>query len=239
MVGEGRRFREAGFSKKKPLVQVKNKTIVEHAVDSFGVEGNYIFVIKKDESSEELKSVLKRSKPGCKIVETENNTDGSVSSILLASDLINTDDALITTNCDQVLYWDSTLFTSYCEQSGLDGVVATYPFDDIKLCEESPYSFVISGLDGLAEELVEKRALSFSALCGIHFWKTGKLFVESAEDLIQRNERVKNEFYVSQAYNSLIKRKNGKVGSFPLSPGQFFSLGTPEDVEKYENSKIE
>ena len=43
MVGEGRRFKEQGFSTPKPLILVMGKCIVQHAIDSLGVDGKYIF----------------------------------------------------------------------------------------------------------------------------------------------------------------------------------------------------
>lgn len=238
MVGLGKRFSDAGFVKPKPLIGVRNKTIIEHSIESLGIEGNYIFIIRTSEFSEELKFILKSLKPECKIIETEQITEGSASSILLAKHLINNEEELITTNCDQRTDWDHDKFINFCKKSDSDGVVVTYPYDGILVNEKSPYSFIDVDIDGNAKRLEEKFAISEYALCGIHYWKNGKDFVSSAEEMIKNNDRINNEFYVAKTYNYLIK-KNKKIKHFPLKKSEFFSLGTPEDVKKFNGIKNE
>jgi len=238
MVGLGKRFADVGFTLPKPLIQVRNKAIVQHSIESLGIEGNYIFIIRTSEHSEELKFLLKSLKPECTIIETNEITDGSVSSILLAKEYINNDEELITTNCDQRTDWDHNDFISFCRNSNSDGVVVTYPYDAICLNQKSPYSFILTNFEGAAIRLEEKFAISELALCGIHYWSKGKDYVESAQEMIKNNDRTNNEFYVAKTYNYMIKE--GKViKNYPLKKGEFFSLGTPEDVKRYNGIKNE
>ena len=44
MAGRGERFRKEGFSLPKPLIEFNNKTMIEYAIESLGIEGNYIFI---------------------------------------------------------------------------------------------------------------------------------------------------------------------------------------------------
>lgn len=238
MVGLGKRFADAGFKKPKPLIEVRNKAIIEHAIESFGVDANYIFIIRTSDFSEELKFVLKSLKPNCKIIEIDHMTDGSVSSILLARDLINNDEELITTNCDQRTDWDHNSFIKFCRGTDADGVVVTYPYDGIILREKSPYSFIEVDSSGKGIRLEEKFAISENALCGIHYWKKGSDFVSSSEEMINNNDRTNNEFYVAKTYNYLIK-KNKTIKHYPIKKSEFYSLGTPEDVKKYNGIKNE
>ena len=238
MVGEGKRFKQQGFTTPKPLILVMGKCIVQHAIESFGVHGKYIFIIRKNEHSQQLKLLLKTIKSDCEIIEIDYLTDGSVSSILLAEDLINNDEPLITTNCDQRTDWDAKDFTLKCNDPSLDGLVVTYPYEGIELQTKSPYSFIEMGPDGKALRTEEKFAISDLALCGIHYWKHGKDFVNSAKEMIANNDRVNNEFYVAKTYNYLIK-KGKKIASYHLKKDEFFSLGTPEDVKKFSGIKNE
>jgi NDP-sugar pyrophosphorylase family protein len=238
MVGLGRRFSDAGFKRPKPLIEVRGKAIIEHAVESFGIEGNYIFIIRTSDYSEELKFILKTLKPNCKIVEVDHITDGSVSSILLAKELIDNDEELLTTNCDQRTDWSPDDFIDFCRSSDSDGVVVTYPYDGILFGEKSPYSFIEIDSSGKAKRLEEKFAISELALCGIHYWKRGKDFVSSAEDMIKNNDRTNNEFYVAKTYNYMVK-ENKIVRHYRAKKGEFYSLGTPEDVKKYNGIKNE
>lgn len=234
MVGLGKRFSDAGFSLPKPLIMVNNKPIIQRALDSFNIKANFIFILRKTEHSHKLSNILNSLKPGCKIIEIDYLTRGSVESILLSKDLIDNDDDLITTNCDQEIFWDIHKFLNFCIESKCDGAVVTYPYDDIVVGEKSPYSFIQLNNLGEGSRLEEKLAISDKALCGIHYWKHGRDFVSSAEELIKCNDKVNNEFYVSKTYNYLIK--NGKIiKNYELDKHKFFSLGTPEDVYYYES----
>lgn len=235
LVGEGKRFKEAGFKTPKPLIKVCGKTVLEHAVSSLGLDGNYMFVIRKTEYSDQIRDILLTLKPSCTIIETAELTEGSACSISLLRDFINNDQPLLTTNCDQVLKWNPKKFQKFCETTTFDGVVATYPFGDIKLNSKSPYSFV-KLVDGCAVDFMEKFAISEDALCGIHFWRKGKDFISSAQKMFEKNDRVNNEFYVSTAYKHFVE-SGGKVTAFKLSEEQFYSLGTPEDLFLYEAPK--
>jgi NDP-sugar pyrophosphorylase family protein len=236
MVGLGKRFFDAGYLDPKPLIKIEEKTIVQHAIDSLGIEGQYIFVIRKSNFSDKLKDVLYNTKPDSIIIEIDYLTDGTVSSILLAKEFIDNDTELITTNCDQRTIWDSNLFLNSCRRKNLDGCVATYPYDNIIVGEKSPYSFIKTDENNLGLLLDEKTAISNLALCGIHYWRKGSYFVNSAVELLKNNDRVNNEFYVSKTYNYLIK-KGMNIGYHSLNKGEFYSLGTPEDIKIYENRK--
>lgn len=234
MVGLGKRFSDAGYSLPKPLIMVNNKPIIQRALDSFNVKANFIFIVRKTEHSEKLSSILNSLKPGCRIIEIDYLTHGSVNSILLSKDLIDNDDELITTNCDQEIFWDINKFLKFCRESVCDGVVVTYPYDNIVVGEKSPYSFIQLNNNGDAIRLEEKFAISDRALCGVHYWKRGRDFVSSARTLIESNDKVNNEFYVSKTYNYLIR--DGKlIKTYGLDKHKFFSLGTPEDVYYYES----
>lgn len=233
IVGIGKRFSEAGFQDPKPLIIVKGKEIVRHSIESFGVPGNYIFIIRKGLRSVDLRRLLIDIIPNSQIIETDEMTEGAACSVLLAKELINNNQDLVVFNCDQRTNWDYENFTRFCQDSNTDGVVTTYPHENIEVGKASPFSFIKLDNQNNAIRLEEKFAISNLALCGIHYWKNGCDFIESATEMICRNDRVNGEFYVSRTYNYLIE-KGKKIKHFPISSGQFFSLGTPEDVKKFK-----
>ena len=69
---------------------------------------------------------------------------------------------------------------------------------------------------------------------GVHYWKTGKLFVESAESMIEKNIRFNNEFYVAPTYNQMLE-KGLKVGIYHIPNEVHNAVGTPEDLNLYFN----
>jgi dTDP-glucose pyrophosphorylase len=162
----------------------------------------------------------------------EKPTRGATETALMASQWINNDDELIITNCDQITNWDSNDFLKYIGHSKFPnlGCVVTYTSDNPK------NSFAVVENDQITK-IVEKKVVSNIALVGIHYWKKGKYFVESAKELLENFE--KNgvpECYISETYNFLIG--NGiRVINYHIKENQYISLGTPYDVMIYK-SKI-
>jgi hypothetical protein len=66
----------------------------------------------------------------------------------------------------------------------------------------------------------------------LHYWKEGKFFVDSAEEMIAKEDRYNNEFYIAPSYNYLIKQ--GKK-ILPYFFNLHFPIGTPEDLKSYQN----
>ena len=103
MAGLGSRFAQAGYDKPKPLIDIFGKTMIERAIESLDIEGDYIFVIRKDKNAEKLKSVLFKTKPNCRIIEITGSTEGAACTCLIAKSLINNTSPLIIANCDQIM----------------------------------------------------------------------------------------------------------------------------------------
>ena len=75
------------------------------------------------------------------------------------------------------------------------------------------------------------------AKAGYYYWKKGSDFVKYAEEMIEKNIRVNNEFYVCPVFNQAIKDKK-EIRTFDIQ--KMWGLGTPEDLKYYlENYKSE
>jgi dTDP-glucose pyrophosphorylase len=84
-------------------------------------------------------------------------------------------------------------------------------------------------------EVQEKNVISDTALTGIHYWKHGRDFVRSAKKMIAKNITSANgEYYIGPTFNELIL-DNYKVGIHMISKEAINFVGTPEDLEIYEN----
>tara|TARA_A100001515_G_scaffold35435_1_gene27631 strand:- start:765 stop:1859 length:1095 start_codon:yes stop_codon:yes gene_type:complete len=233
MAGAGSRFKIKGFDVPKPLIKIGEECLVEKSISTLGIDGRYIFVTRKYENesfNEELKNILLRMKPNCEIRQVDYLTDGATATCLIAKDLIDNDEPLIITNCDQSLEWDAEDFLEKVD--GVDGCVVTHDSDNPK------NSFILLDERGYGVELAEKRPISNLALIGLHYWKSGKDFVESAEKMISNKIKSKNEYYIAPTYNSLIE--NGKkITNYHIKKQQYISLGSPEDVSIYAGRQNE
>ena len=225
MCGLGKRFIEKGYTEPKPLIKIFDKTMIEWAIDSLGIKGNYIFVIKKEFNN--LDKILTKLVPNCKIVVLDKNTNGAAETCLEAKHFLDYSDELIITNCDQIMNWNPKEFLEFIKNP-IDGAVVTYYADTIK------NSYARIDKDGYVDLIKEKEVISNYSLNGIHYWKQARLFVRSATRMIMNNDRTNNEFYIAPTYNYLIK-DGYKIKVYNINSKEHIPIGTPEDLEKFKN----
>jgi dTDP-glucose pyrophosphorylase len=221
MAGLGSRFSEAGYEKPKPLIDVNGVPMIKAVVDSLGIEGNYIFIVQKEHSVRyHLLDVLDSIAPGCSIVELDGPTDGAARTALTASHLIDNDRPLIIANSDQIVDWQSKVFSNLVNSWN---VVALFEADDPK------WSFAKIE-NNLITEIAEKKIISNSASVGIYGWAKGSDYVKYAKLMIARDIRTNNEFYIAPVYNGAIA-DGQKVHPFFVE--KMYGTGTPEDLATY------
>jgi len=229
MSGLGSRFLKEGFRKPKPLIKVISKTLIQHTIESLNIYGKIIFITRDFGKiyNEELTCHLKSIAPGSVEIKIKNPTRGSVETSLYAKDLINNDEELIITNCDQILEWNAANFLDASRSANACGSILTYSSNNSK------NSFASIDKQNNVIKIVEKKVISNHALVGLHYWKSGLDFVNSAEKLLKDFEsQGKPECYISETYNYLIKEGKNII-ALPVSPGNYISLGTPYDISVY------
>ena len=230
MAGAGSRFEKAGYTFPKPLIEVRKKPMIQVVVENLNIKANYIYVVQKQHREMyNLDALLSLITPGCKIVETEGMTEGAACTALLAKKHINTDAPLFFANSDQFVEWDSNEFMYKMNETDADGGIVTFEAPHPK------WSFAKVDEKGLVTEVAEKKPISNIATVGYYYWKQGKDFVKYAEQMINKNIRVNNEFYVCPVFNEAIK-DNKQIRTFNTKG--MWGLGTPEDLNYYlENYK--
>ena len=226
LAGRGYRFTQAGFITPKPLIPINDKPMIEHAIGTLGLRGQYIFILQKSISSE-LKPLLKSITENPIIIEIDYITNGCTETCLLAKEYINNENPLVISNCDQILEWNHQKFIDFTQESEADGIVVTY-HDNTEL-----NSYIQLDENHHGVRLAEKEVISDRSLVGVHYWKKGKYFVKSARELITRNIRTNNEFYISLTYNMMIE-DNLIVTDYLLSDDEhYYSVGTPNQLFDY------
>ena len=232
MAGLGSRFPKEQYKKPKPLIEVNSVPMITRAVESLDIDGNYHFVIRAGEHAEELRSVIDSIPRKTSVMEIDYLTSGPASTALLLSELINTNQELVITNCDQIMEWNSRTFLHNARL--YDGAVVTY------YATTNKNSYAKLDINGTVTEIREKEVISSTSLNGIHYWKKGSDFVNSAMAMINADDMVNNgEFYIWPSYNYMIK-KGLRVGVFHIPNDMHHAVGVPEDLErfiKYENNK--
>ena len=231
MAGAGSRFEKAGYSFPKPLIEVKGKPMIQLVIENLNIEANYIFIVQKSHVEKyHVDSMLRLITPNCKIIEVDGITEGAACTALMAKELIDNDSPLFFANSDQFVNWDSNEFMYKMNETNADGGIVTFEATHPKwsFAKVNPYT-------GLVEEVAEKNPISNIATVGYYYWKHGSDFVKYAEEMIDKNIRVNNEFYVCPVFNQAIN--DGKeIRTFNVNG--MWGLGTPEDLKYYlENHK--
>lgn len=225
MAGAGKRFSDAGFTFPKPLIEINNKPMIQWVVDCLNIDANYIFLILKEHQEKyNIKSVLKILKPNCKIVEIDRLTEGAACTTLLAEKLIDNNNPLIIANSDQYIKWNSSAAMYKITTKKLDGAILTFKSIHPK------WSYVKTDENDIISEVAEKKVISNRATVGVYYWKHGSDYVKYAKEMIQKNIRVNNEFYVCPVYNQALK-DNKLIKAIEVD--EMTGLGTPEDLNNF------
>lgn len=147
----------------------------------------------------------------------------------MAADIINSDEELLITNCDQRTEWDAEAFMAHMRRQFPDGAVVTHSSKDPK------HSYAEVPIGTLVTRIVEKQVISDQALVGIHYWRRGRDFVSSARALMEdvASGATSREPYISETYNHLITAGK-RVVAHGIGPNEYIPLGTPYDVAIYE-----
>jgi dTDP-glucose pyrophosphorylase len=114
-------------------------------------------------------------------------------------------------------------------ETGVDGGIVTFKATHPK------WSFAKVDENGFVTEVAEKKPISDIATVGFYYWKHGSDYVKYAEQMIDKNIRVNNEFYVCPVFNEAIESKL-KITTFNVD--NMWGLGTPEDLNNFLKKDI-
>ena len=227
MAGAGSRFEKAGYTFPKPLIEVNGKPMIQTVVENLNIDAKHVFIVQKEHYEKyNLQYLLNLISPDCEIVQVDGMTEGAACTTLLAEEFINNDEPLLTANSDQYIDWDSNEFLYSMEASGIDGGILTFESVHPK------WSFAKLNDQGYVSEVAEKKPISNKATVGIYYWSKGSDYVKYAKQMIRKNKRVNNEFYVCPVFNEAIE-DGKKIKTFDIE--KMWGLGTPEDLEVFLN----
>jgi len=232
LAGEGSRFKQAGYTFPKPLIEVHGKPMIQLVVENINIDAKYVYIVLKEHYDKyNLKSVLSMITPNCEIVTTDTVTQGAACTTLLAKKYIDNDQQLLIANSDQYIEWNSSEYMYYLTtHTQQDGSILTFSSKHPK------WSYIKYNTDLQVTEVREKEVISDKATIGIYYWRKGSDYVKYAEQMISKDIRYgqsfngKGEFYVAPAYNEAIS-DGQKIGFYDIP--KMMGLGTPEDLNYF------
>lgn len=229
MAGRGSRFAKAGYEMPKPLIEIHGHPMIECVTKNItpSVEHKFIYLCLAEHLEKyDLERRLKSFSANCVIVPVNKVTEGAACTVLLAKEFIDNDDPLMIANSDQ--YVDIDINNYLAAGAGLDGLIMTMFADDNK------WSFIKFDAARHVTMVREKEVISNEATVGIYNFAHGRDYVNCAEQMIELNLRVNNEFYVAPVYNIFIER-GAKVGFYNIGKldAGMYGLGVPDDLNKF------
>lgn len=231
MAGRGSRFAQAGYEMPKPLIDVWGHPMIEYVTRNItpDCEHRFIYICQEEHLKKyNLEEELRRMSPSCEIITIDHITEGAACTVLLAEKFIDNEDALMIANSDQYVDTDINMYLR--EMQGKDGLIMTMPADDPK------WSFIQYDNSGNVTLVKEKEVISNEATVGIYNYNHGGDFVKYAHQMIAKNIRVNNEFYVAPVYNEMISA-GMKIGFCDVG-AKMYGLGIPEDLEFFMRQEV-
>lgn len=230
MAGRGKRFAEVGYTRPKPLIDVRGRPMYAWAVDGLPLKlaRRLIFLCLEEHLADgtlerdiERRYALLRPT----IVPVREVTQGQACTVLLAQELIENDDALLIYNADT--YCPTTIGRLISRDGTCDGIL------DVFSAPGDKWSFARIDEAGRVLETAEKKRISEWASTGLYWFRHGREFVRHASAMIDAGERSNSEFYVAPVYNRLIEA-GLKVCANIIQ--EIWVLGTPEDLDNFERN---
>jgi len=225
MAGAGTRFSQAGYTFPKPLIEVNGRPMIQVVVENLNIQANYIFLVQREHYERyNLKYLLNLIAPNSKCVLVDGVTEGAACTTLLAREHIDSDAPLIIANSDQYIEWNSNECLYAFSADKIDGGILTFQSTHPK------WSYAATGEDGFVTEVAEKKVISNMATVGVYYWQRGSDYVKYADQMIAKNIRTNNEFYVCPVFNEAItdgKRIRVKTVD------RMWGIGTPEDLNYF------
>jgi NDP-sugar pyrophosphorylase family protein len=226
MAGLGSRFRQAGFTVPKPLIEVEGRPMYAWATESLPLDRStrliFILLASQPECPDLQRDIEKRYARHNPIVLTVPElTAGQAITVLRAREYINLDEPLLIHNADTAFDADPK-WVDQAWNDKMDGALLVFNSN------EKRWSFSRDNAQGWVDQVREKEVISPWATTGTYWFRRGSDFVREAEARVQSGRRDASEYYVGPLYNDLIA-EGARVKNFVIK--KLYCFGTPEDLE--------
>lgn len=233
--GLGNRFKNLGYTEPKALIKVEGRPILFHLLDNINYSKlDYTYIVYNKEYTEyDIENLIKNEyiDINFKFLKLEKDTEGALETISIALKKIKHKEDRPVICVDGDNFYKTDIISLW------NGKNAVITFTDHDKCE-SKFSYILKDndndniIDIKEKELFENQIESF-ACTGAYGFTSFKELLKTANKILNDNYKVKNEYYISSAIKYMIS-DNIKIKNITIDNKYYFSLGTPEQVRKYE-----
>jgi NDP-sugar pyrophosphorylase family protein len=243
MSGFGERFRKAGYSMPKPLIEVDGLPIIGHVINLFPGETHFTFICNEEHLSNpdyHMRETLESLCPSGRIIGIPPHKLGPIHAVRQIEHLLDPNRPVIVNYCDFACYWDWSEFKSFVRNTGCDGAIPAYKGFHPHTLGTTNYAYIREN-SGWIGDIQEKQPYTDDrmdefASSGTYYFSSARLMADAFKKTTESNLNVGGEFYVSLAYKHLLQ-EGKRIAVYPLQ--HFMQWGTPEDLTDYQSwSKI-
>jgi dTDP-glucose pyrophosphorylase len=231
MAGEGNRFKERGYLTPKPLIKIEGLPMIIRALGCLPKAQQNILIVRSDLIDVDVfKKSLDKHFSNVIIIEINKLTEGQASTCLVAEDYIPSNSIINIGACDIGVEFEMKRYNDLLKSYG--SFIWTYNNNKNVISNPEMYGWVKSNSIDEVEYVSCKKPISNDLLndnvvSGIFTFKNSSSFFQAIKKMINKNDRVNNEFYIDNIFNHL----DHKSGILKLE--KFSSWGTPDELEDY------
>lgn len=218
------------------LNDINGKLLIERAAKPFlelKMENKITVALPQPEANKyQLNNVLHLLGKQIKTYGINGETQGSACSALLAIEELNLDEPLLITSFEQVLDFDINVHIQTFIDKEVDAGVFTFEAMHPK------WSYVKVDSNNFVTQAAEKMPISNKAIAGLYYFKSARLFIESAKAMIRKDVKTNNRFYIAPTLNEVILNE-GKVMAIDIDKSLYFHVSDEHELNNYEQKLID
>ncbi len=228
MMGNGKRFKDVGYSLSKPLIRAHGKEILLWLLDSIDCKKNNVVIVARSDIESERLSERLRSKyhDSVSIITLQEDTLGAAHTVRVAleSGLFDLEEPVIV--CDSDTFYEK----GHVEDLHNVGNCIFYFEDE----GSSPlYSYLALNGENVVK-IAEKEKISNFASVGTYCFESGKTALTHIQQIMNTGKMSKGEYYISTVFQAMIESgievKSKKVRNH-------ICLGTPAQLQGFAPNK--
>ena len=232
--GKGERFKNKGYTKSKPLIDIFEKPMIFYVLDNLNInENDQIYIIYNTIlERENFTQIIANKYPLIKFIPLPKDTCGAAETLYLGLksiiNSINKSNKNIVLDCDT--FYQKNIINIYRNSIHNNAV-----FYSVKENEKPLYSYIKLNENAKIVDIKEKIKISNNANTGAYCFESIEILCNYCKYILDNNIVFNNEPYTSCVINEMIKQHTDFYG-IKLNDTCIVSLGTPSDVEVYLNN---
>lgn len=235
LAGHGSRFSKVGYKDPKPLIEVSGKPMIVQAADSLPKSENYIFVTLQEHlDNYPLENTLKTVYPRACIIPIHEVTEGQAITCSLGLKNADGSASLLIAATDNGMIYDKAKYQALIEDENVDAIVFTFRHHVSSKNNPQMYGWVkTKGNNALGVSVkipISNDPYNDHAIVGTFYFRKVEFFNKALQNLLNKNIRVNNEYYVDSMIGELIVL-GYNVKIFEVE--DYICWGTPDDYETF------